>query len=85
MSSRKRPLAGSLFGMPAAIVDAALEQLTPEQRTGINASKAQRIMEVAVSAAGTIGRILEETDHEAAERTVAEAEIARQRREASDL
>jgi hypothetical protein len=48
--------------MPQAILEVVLDELTPEQRTAIDATKAQYMMEAAVSFAGTIGRILE-TDY----------------------
>lgn len=57
--SRKRSLSAGLFGMAPALAEAALEQLTPDQRNAITASQAQEIMETCVAAAGTIGRILE--------------------------
>lgn len=60
--SRKRSLSAGLFGMGPAIAEAAVEQLTPDQRAGIDATKAQKIMEAAIACAGTIGRILEGTD-----------------------
>lgn len=58
--TRKRSLSKGLFGMAPKIVEAALEELTPEQANKISANQAQKIMEAAISCAGTIGRILEE-------------------------
>ena len=61
--SRKKSLSKGLFGMAPAIVDAALAELSPEQRDSINANQAQRIMEAGIACAGTIGRILEGEDN----------------------
>lgn len=57
--TRRKSLTGSLFAMPAALVDAALAELTPEQRTKIDPNKAEEIMLVCVDAAARIGRIIE--------------------------
>jgi hypothetical protein len=57
--TKKRTLAASLFGMPQAVVETALEQLTPEQREAITPTQAGELLQVALNFTNAVGRILE--------------------------
>ena len=58
--TRKRSLTTGLFGMPQALTEAALGELTPAQREGITAEQAGAIMRLMVNTAESVGRIMEQ-------------------------
>jgi hypothetical protein len=57
--TRRKSLTTGLFGMPQALTEAALTQLTPAQRDTLRSDQAGDIMRLMVDTAEKVGRIVE--------------------------
>lgn len=57
--TRRKSLTAGIFGTPQALTEAALEQLTPQQREAITAEHAGEIMRLMVDTAESFGTIVE--------------------------